>query len=107
MILSRFSDDVSLSFSDVPPCFATILMKVDIQRHRVEVQGRTFASETAVIGGVTSSLTHMWKECGAAKVGSVARAAHAHSHKPPNTHLEVTLNPSCCDIIQREDVRKT
>ena len=56
--LSDFCNDHFLFLSAVPPCFATILMKNDIQRHRVEVQGRNFASETVVSGSVTSTPTH-------------------------------------------------
>ena len=43
---------------EVPPCFVTALMKSGIQRHRVEVQGRIFASETMVSGSVTATPTH-------------------------------------------------
>lgn len=50
--LSDFCNDCLLFLSDVPPCFATVLMKNGIQRHHVEVQGRNFASETVVSGTV-------------------------------------------------------
>ena len=56
--LSEFCKDYLLFLFDVPPCFATILMKNGIQRHHVEVQGRIFVSETVVSGSVTSTPTH-------------------------------------------------
>ena len=51
-------DNLSAAYFEVPPCFVTTLMKGGIQRHRVEVQGRIFASEMMVSGSVTATPTH-------------------------------------------------
>ena len=60
--LSEFWNDCLCVLSDVPLCFATILMTNGIQRHRVEVQSPDFAFETMVSGSVTSTPTHPWNK---------------------------------------------